>query len=432
MKTETTKKMGFLSLMMMGIGYIIGTGVFTMLPTVIGLTGRSVCLSMLLAAVIATASVIPTLFLSSVVNLKGGSYSQNMALFPPVVAGVFGIMQMIAYLGFAGIALGLANYTLQLIPGAAAWQKVVAMLYLIVFFLLGVKGITLSSKLQNVMVIVLLAALGIYIFGGLPNVEPGFFSNEGFFAGVMINFTSVTKNPQRTIPLAMIASTGLVAVFYFLIAVVTGGIIPVAQVAGKNLGVVAETFMPQPVYLFFMIGGALFALGTTLNANLAAIPYPWVKMAEDGWLPKILTKRDSKFGYPYVLMGIIFVIGAILPVVFGLDIATITSLFSFPSFVVMTLGSISAFRIPKLYAEKWKTSVFHVPTWVFYLLMSIAVIACLFLAYSYMNFLNPKTLLLALAVLAVIAVYAVWRYKAGYVKINKAEEEKTEEAKMEE
>ena len=109
MKTETTKKMGFLSLMMMGIGYIIGTGVFTMLPTVIGLTGRSVCLSMLLAAVIAIASVIPTLFLSSVVNLKGGSYSQNMALFPPVVAGVFGIMQMIAYLGFAGIALGLAN-----------------------------------------------------------------------------------------------------------------------------------------------------------------------------------------------------------------------------------------------------------------------------------------------------------------------------------
>lgn len=452
MKTETTKKMGFLSLMMMGLGYIIGTGVFTMLPTVIGLTGRSVCLSMLLAAVIAIASVIPTLFLSSVVNLKGGSYSQNMALFPPVVAGVFGIMQMIAYLGFAGVALGLANYTLQLIPGAAAWQKVVAMLYLIVFFLLGVKGITLSSKLQNVMVIVLLAALGIYIFGGLPNVEPGFFSNEGFFtggaqgflmatallsmssmgAGVMINFTSVTKNPQRTIPLAMIASTGLVAVFYFLIAVVTGGIIPVAQVAGKNLGVVAETFMPQPIYLFFMIGGALFALGTTLNANLAAIPYPWVKMAEDGWLPKILTKRDSKFGYPYVLMGIIFVIGAILPVVFGLDIATITSLFSFPSFVVMTLGSISAFRIPKLYAEKWKTSVFHVPTWVFYLLMSIAVIACLFLAYSYMNFLNPKTLLLALAVLAVIAVYAVWRYKAGYVKINKAEEEKTEDAKMEE
>ena len=441
METATTKKMGFLSLLMMGIGYIIGTGVFTMLPSVIGLTGRSVCLSMLLAAAISIASVIPTMFLSSVIDLKGGAYSQNLALFPPVVAGVFSIMQMIAYLGFAGIAVGLASYTLQLIPGISALQKVVAMVYLVLFFLLGIKGVTLSSKLQNVMVIILLVALGIYIFGGLPHVQPGFFSGKGFFTGgakgfltatallsmssmgasAMINFTSVTKNPQRTIPLAMISSTALVAVFYFLIAVVTGGIVPIEQVAGQNLGVVAETFMAQPIYLFFMIGGALFALGTTLNANLAAIPYPWIKMAEDGWLPKVLTRRDARFGYPYVLMGIIFVIGAVLPVVFGLDIATITSLFSFPSFVVMTLVAVSAFRIPRLFPEKWRTSVFHVPTPVFYLLMAVAAAACLFLAYSYIDFLNWKTLLLALAVLAVIAAYAVWRYKAGYVKTDKTE-----------
>ena len=353
METKTNQKMGFLSLLMMGIGYIIGTGVFTMLPSVIGLTGRSVCLSMLLAAVISIASTIPTMFLSSVINLKGGAYSQNLALFPPMVAGVFGIMQMIAYLGFAGIAIGLASYTLQLIPGIAAMQKVVAMIYLILFFLLGIKGVTLSSKLQNVMVVVLLVALGIYIFGGLPKVQPGFFSGEGFFTGgakgfltatallsmsamgasSMINFTSVTKNPQRNIPLAMVSSTALVAAFYFLIAVVTGGVIPVEQVAGQNLGVVAVNFLSQPIYLFFMIGGALFALGTTLNANLSAIPYPWLKMAEDGWLPKILTKKDPKFNYPYVLMGIIFIIGAVLPVIFGLDIATITHLFSHETLV---------------------------------------------------------------------------------------------------
>lgn len=435
-------QMGFFGLLTMGIGYIIGSGVFTMLPAVIGLTGRSVCFSMLLGAVISIASVIPTMFLSSVADLQGGAYSQNLALFPKVVAGVFGIMQTIAYLGFAGIALGLASYTLQMIPGLSAMSKLVAMLYLVLFFLLGIKGITLTSKLQSIMVVVLLVALGIYIFGGLPRVQPGFFSQEGFFAGgakgflsatallsmssmgasAMINFTSVTKNPKRTIPLAMIASTGIVAVFYFLLAVVTGGIIPVEQVAGKNLGVVAETFMAQPIYLFFMVGGALFALGTTLNANIAAIPYPWLKMAEDGWLPKVLLKKDAKFGYPYVLMGIIFVIGAVLPIVFGLDIATIASLFSFPSFVVMTLVALSAMRIPKLFPERWKTSVFHVPLPLFYFLMALAACAAGFLAYSYIDFLTRKTLLLALAVLAVLVLYAVWRYKAGYVRIGKDSE----------
>lgn len=435
----SSKKMGFPSLVMMGIGYIIGTGVFTMLPSVIGMTGRSVCMAMLLAAVVSISSTIPTMFLSSVLDLKGGSYSQNLALFPPVVAGVFGIMQMIAYLGFAGIAVGLASYTIQLVPGISSMQKIIAMAYLIVFFLLGIKGVTLSSKLQNIMVVVLLIALGIYIFGGLPHVQPGFFRSEGFFTGgmqgflmatallsmsamgasSMINFTSVTKNPKRTVPLAMLTSTGLVAVFYFFIAVVTGGVVPIEQVAGKNLGVVAETYMSQPVYLFFMLGGALFALGTTLNANLAAIPYPWIKMAEDGWLPKALTKRDSKFGYPYVLMGTIFVIGAILPIVFGMDIATITSLFSFPSFVVMTLVCLSAFRLPRLFPERWKASIFHVPMPVFYLLMSIATCACLFLAYSYISFLNGKTLLMALFVLVVLTIYVSWRFKAGYVKTDR-------------
>lgn len=430
-------KMGFFDLLTMGIGYIIGSGVFTMLPSVLGLTGRSVSLAMLFGALVCLATTIPSIFLSSVVTLKGGSYSLNLVLFPPLVAGVFGIMQMISYLAFASIALGLANYTLQLFPGLGEIHRLVAMLYMVLFFLLGIRGISLSSKLQNILVVVLLAALGIYIFGGLPNVQPGFFRADGFFTGgaggflsaaallsmsaqgasSMINFTSVTKNPQRNIPLAMICSTSLVAVFYFLIAIVTAGILPIDQVASRNLGVVAETFMAKPVYLFFMIGGALFALGTTLNANLAALSYPWVKIAEDGWLPRILAKKDKKHSYPYVLMSIIFVIGAVLPIVFGLDIATITSLFSFPSFVVTTLIAVSALRIPRLFPEKWAASKFHVPTAVFYLLMLLAICSSAYLAYSYVAFLNGKTAVLMVICLLVLTAFVFWRYKAGYVKI---------------
>ncbi len=430
-------KMGFFDLLTMGVGYIIGSGVFTMLPSVLGLTGRSVSLAMLFGALVCLATTIPSMFLSSVVTLKGGSYSLNLVLFPPMVAGVFGIMQMISYLAFASIALGLANYTLQLFPGLGDIHRLVAMLYMVVFFLLGIKGISLSSKIQNVLVIVLLVALGIYIFGGLPSVQPGFFKADGFFiggargfltaaallsmsaqgAGSMINFTSVTKNPQRNIPLAMICSTSLVALFYFLIAIVTAGILPIDQVAGKNLGIVAETFMAKPVYLFFMIGGALFALGTTLNANLAALSYPWVKIAEDGWLPKILTKKDKKHNYPYVLMSIIFVIGAVLPIVFGLNIATITSLFSFPAFIVMTLVAISALRIPKMFPEKWAASKFHVPAPVFYILMALSICSAAYLAYSYLAFLNVKTAVLMVICLLILTAYVFWRYKAGYVKI---------------
>ncbi len=436
MSDEKKKKMGLVGLCSMGIGYVIGSGVFTMLPSVIGLTGRSVCLSMLLGSVIALLSVIPSVFLSSVIDLDGGPYTQNLALFPQVVAGVFGIIQMVAYLGYAAIGVGMANYTIQLVPGLGNMQKVVAMCWIILFFLLGIKGITLSAGIQNVMVVLLLIALGIYAFGGLPAVQPGFFTGGGFFSGgakgflmatallsmssmgasAMINFTPVAENPKRNIPIAMIVSTLVVAILYFLIAVVTGGVIPVGEVAGQNLGVVAETFLAKPLYLFFMIGGAMFALGTTLNANISAIPYPWLAMAEDGWLPKVILKKDKKFGYPYVLMGIVFVIGAIFPVVFGLDIATITSLFAFPSFIVWAIVAIAAFRIPKLYPQHWEQSNFHVPLPVFYLLTALSFVANSFLSYSYIDFLDAKTLAAAVVVIGFLIVIGAYRFKTGKIK----------------
>ena len=67
----SSKKMGFPSLVMMGIGYIIGTGVFTMLPSVIGMTGRSVCMAMLLAAVVSISSTI----FSNIENYGAYAYS---------------------------------------------------------------------------------------------------------------------------------------------------------------------------------------------------------------------------------------------------------------------------------------------------------------------------------------------------------------------
>ena len=160
----------------------------------------------------------------------------------------------------------------------------------------------------------------------------------------------------------------------------------------------------------------MFALGTTLNANISAIPYPWLAMAEDGWLPKVILKKDKKFGYPYVLMGIVFVIGAIFPVVFGLDIATITSLFAFPSFIVWAIVAIAAFRIPKLYPQHWEQSNFHVPLPVFYLLTTLSFVANSFLSYSYIDFLDAKTFAAAVVVIGFLIVIGAYRFKTGKIK----------------
>lgn len=70
-----------------------------------------------------------------------------------------------------------------------------------------------------------------------------------------------------------------------------------ADIFGKNLGSVAEMMMPGGLYKFFVIGGALFALGTSLVGAIISAYRPLMACARDGWLPSSLTKT-TKNGTP--------------------------------------------------------------------------------------------------------------------------------------
>lgn len=432
------KKLGFFNLLTMAIGYTIGSGIFAMLPAVVGMSGRSACLAIVFGAIVMTfASVVPAMFLSSTLDLPGGQYSQGVALLPKGLAGIYGIMCIAPMLTFAGSMVSLTAYIIQLIPGLAPMEKLVSFIIAILFFLIGVKGVSLSAKLQDIAVIVLLVALGTYIFLGLPKVDPNFFADENFFSGgisgfltcatflslsasggfAILSFTSVAKNPKRNIPLAMILSALLVTIFYFFIAVVTVGIIPLEEVAGQTLGVVAITFMVQPIYLFFMIGGAMLALGTTINSQLASFQYPVLQMAKDGWLPKSFLKHDSKYNYPYIIMIIAFVVGAIVPIVSGWDITTITSLFGVPGFAMYVLIAIASLKIPSKFPNRWKASTFHVPTPIFYILMILSALSSAFLTIEMALFLDGATFAIVGAIVLAVCVYIWLRWKRGHVDV---------------
>lgn len=432
------KKLGFFNLMTMAIGYTIGSGIFAMLPAVIGMSGRSTCLAMAFGAVVMTfASVVPAIFLSSTLDLPGGQYSQGVALLPKGLAGIYGIMCIVPMLTFAGSVVSLTAYIIQMIPGLATMDKVVSFILAILFFLIGVKGISLSAKLQDIAVIVLLIALGTYVFLGLPNVDPNYFAKENFFSGgtagfltcaaflslsasggfAILSFTSVAKNPKRNIPLAMLASALLVTILYFFIAIVTAGILPIEEVSGQTLGIIAITFMSKPVYIFFMIGGAMLALGTTINSQLASFQYPVLQMAKDGWLPKSFLKHDSKFNYPYVIMIIAFVIGAIIPIVSEWDITTITSLFGVPGFVMYVIIAIASLKIPRKFPNRWKASTFHVPTPVFYVLMILSALSSAFLAIEMALFLDGTTFVIVGVIVLAVCVYIWLRWKRGHVDV---------------
>lgn len=434
---EQSNKMGFFSLFAMGLGYVIGSGIFAMLPIAMGMTGKSVSLACMVGALMCLFSnCIPAMFLSSTVNLSGGTYSMGAALLPKTLAGAYGILGILGQITFAGSIISLTEYLVQLIPGLSDLQTVVSFLLLVGFFLLGIKGVKLSAGFQNATVVILLLSLATFIVGGLPRVNFSTYFNENYFAGgpsgfmtasvlmvfcslggtAVLSFTTEAKNPERNIPLAIFLSTLAVAVIYFLMGIVASGILPVGDVAAAmNLGVVAETFMSKPLYMFFMIGGAMFGLGTTVNAMLASLPYPVIKMAEDGWLPIACAKRDNRYNYPWIIMGVTFVIGGILPIVFGLDISQIATMAGAPMFLFGGILAFAAMRIPKLYPDRWQKSMFHIPNAVLYVLMAVCGAISFYLGVM-MVMMNGTSVAIGIVVLILaIIVYCYWRVKSGKV-----------------
>ena len=89
----------------------------------------------------------------------------------------------------------------------------------------------------------------------------------------------------------MVFSTLLVAIFYALVGIVAACVLPVEEVAGVNISVVAKSVFPAPIYLFFVIGGAWFALLTTLNGTLSWTTRSLQRAAMDGWLPEACAKE---------------------------------------------------------------------------------------------------------------------------------------------
>ncbi|MBF0747579.1 amino acid permease, partial [Gemella sp. 19428wG2_WT2a] len=141
------------------------------------------------------------------------------------------------------------------------------------------------------MVIILILSLSCFVVFGLPKVDYTVFQPETMFpAGFTGFFTAIglvgfatggaqfvaelggeMKNPRRDLPIVIIGSTVLIGFFYALIAAVAVGVLPIEQVAGQPLTAVANEVLPKPVFVIFIVGGAMFALATTLNAT-----FTWV------------------------------------------------------------------------------------------------------------------------------------------------------------
>ena len=440
-KTSEKRKLGVAELSCYGIGNCIGSGIFVSMGTAIGFTGRSITLALVVACVVVLFAYAYKTLMSGMFVLPGGNYSQSALLQPPILVGVTAISSIFAGLAFAMYGLSVVEYASIIFPQIEPYSKLVAIGIITLFFLTTFLGGKFMAKFNLAMVGVLILSLLVYIFAGIPKVDfatanplsEGYFSDGpvGFIMAVAmmsfacqgatrpIEMTPDAKDPKRTLPKAILVASFVVMIVYVLIAVVTAGVLPIEQVADKNLGVVAEKIFPHSVYVIFTLGGACFAIATSLYGAIAGVQHPMLATIEDGWLPAVLGKKNKK-GYPWVMMLVLYIV-AIVPVFIDMGLDDLISLMMIPVMIINLINNCLMFKLLKKYPVAWKNSFFHMPKSAFNITIVLAIIADLLISVSLFTTLEAGDQYLLIGMVVFLFAFSFYRIKTGKIDLKALE-----------
>lgn len=433
--TELKRNLSRMDLVSMAVGQIIGAGIMAMTGTAIGMTGRSVNLAFIIAGILCIMTAIPQIMVGGTARFKGGQYTQVAAFGGQRLAGIFTIINIFTVLGIAMYVISFTEYLLALVPHAPS--KLVSVAVITVLIAMNMLGAKQAAVLQTAMCFIMAAAIALFIAFGITKVQPGYFASPDFMtkgftgilmasaylsfaaggAQVVINFSGEAKKPTVDIPFAIIVPTVGISVVYALMGTIAAGVLPVADVANKSLALVAEAIMPKPIYVFFIVGGAMFALLTTLNASIGWMCRPILQAARDGWLPGVFGRLHPKFATPVNLLLLFYIIG-IVPILAGLDISIVSNSTVILSSATKAITCFTAIFLPKVMPELWNKSKFHVRKGLLSFLSILGGSVATFQVVLLVVTSSPAEIIGNLVILGISVVYALVRSKKVVMEIS--------------
>ena len=409
---DLKRTLGKKELMGIAIGQIIGAGIMSMMGVAIAMTGRSANLAFMLSAVFTMCTFFPSIFITSCIRMRGGMYTQFAIFAGDKWAGYYSVVYFITNMSLAMYALSFAQYALALLPTGGN-QKVIALIvgtlfFVLNYFVFGLPHVDLVNYFSNADGLFLTDGIG----GFLTAVAYLGFATGG--ATVILGVSAECKNPTKDIPFVIIVSTVSVAILYGLVATTASGVLPVPEVANQPLTLVAAEILPKPLYIFFIVGGAMFALATTLNSQIMSCTKPVMQSCEDGWFPQSLASL-SKYKTPWKILVIYYFI-LVVPILADLNIAQISSIVQILGYLNNLVLTITAMKLPKMFPEAWEKSQFHVPTPVFNTLMIITCAALLVQASFMLKSMTLQLIIFNVAVMAAGFIWAFYRTGTGKAK----------------
>lgn len=370
------KKLSLGTCMTLSMGSIIGAGIFSTTPVAVEMVGNSICLAFILAACFLVLKMIPQVVTSSSLPANGANYMHLSRLVHPV----FGMTEafnwiLIGTMNIATMSITFATYFCILFP--AFPPKIAAIGCCLLFTIIATFGAKISGMVQNICVAILFVALGVYVFMGIQNITAitlidvikptvelgamwavvGILNNTLMGANVVMGFADEIENPSRTIPIAFLGGTFIVAAIYALIGYVTVGVVPWNEVT--NMADVAGSFLSPGLLAFFITGGALLAVVTSINGSLMMYSRAHFAAARDGLFPELL-RKTNKFNAPY---GAIWFNSAITMAVLctSINLRDVIKITSVPGLVLGPLAYLAIFQLPKKYPNCYKNAFLKIP-----------------------------------------------------------------------
>ncbi len=367
------REIGIFGAASIGITNIIGAGIFVLSGVAAGLAGPSVILSFLIAGFVSLLTAFSSAELTSFITETGGGYAftkRAFGRFWSFLVGWVGYFDSIV--GAASVSVGFAAYftTLFGLEGAmplilAAFCLPIAML---VLNLIGIKEVSRAASgivMVKIFALVLILFLGGFYLSSHYNVShyTPFFPKgvQGtlngsaiiFFAFVGFNIISMmseeTKNPEKTIPKAILLAFAVTFVLY-----VGMGLIEVGVLDWQSLGQAASPLhdlvtkiSDNRIIIDFVSFAALIATGSVTMGSIAGTSRASFAMSRDGLFPKRFAYIHKRFGTPFVAIIVSGIAIAVIASIFYESISIIASIFNFGILLTYILIHLSLIKLRK-------------------------------------------------------------------------------------
>lgn len=365
------RELGVAGATLLGLGSILGTGVFVSIGIAAGITGASVALAVGLAAFVAAFNGSSSAQLAAAHPVSGGTYEYGYRFLNPTLGFVAGWMFLLAKSASAATAaLGFSGYTLNLFDQGDDWLVPLAVVAVLAIVTVVLAGIRFSSQVNTAIVgmtILALAAFVVFSFGDFSagNFEPFLGGQEGnafgFLEATALMFVAYTgygriatlgeevHHPRRTIPLAIGSTLLVTVVIYVAVAVTAVGAVgaerfaDLTEATSAPLEAIARALDMPAVATIVAIGAVTAMLGVLLNLILG-LSRVLMAMGRRRDMPAATARLDVSGRTPVVAVVVIGVVVGVLALT-G-DVRTTWSFSAFNVLIYYALTNAAAIRMP--------------------------------------------------------------------------------------